>query len=84
MEQVLREPARKGAFLDLVFINREGLMNESVCLGHSDHRVLELQIIGDRRKHASKSSTLDMEEAALGLLKEIVGKPPWESAFDCI
>ena len=86
LAQVLREPTRKGALLDLVFVNREGLMGEVViggCLGHSDHEVVEFQIIGDdRRKTASKTSTLDMGRADFGLLKELVSKVPWESAFE--
>ena len=42
--QVLRELTRKGALLDLLFVNREGLMGKVVtggCLGHSDHKVVE-------------------------------------------
>lgn len=38
--QVLKEPARKGALPDLLFVNSEGLMGMVVvggCLGHSDY-----------------------------------------------
>ena len=85
--QVLREPTRKGALLDLLFVNREGLVGEVViggCLGHSNHAVAEFQIIGNRRKTASKTSTLDMGRADFGLLKELVSKSPWESTFEGI
>ena len=85
--QVLREPTRKGALLDLLFVNREGLMGKVViggCLGHSDHEVVEFQIIGDRRKNASKTSALDKGRADFGLLKKLVSKVPWESAFEGI
>jgi len=54
--QVLREPPRKAALLDL-FVNREVLMGKMViggCLGHSDHEVAEFQMAGDRRKTARK------------------------------
>lgn len=40
MVQVLREPSRKDALLDLLLVNREGIMNEVVIvdsLGHSEH-----------------------------------------------
>ena len=83
--QVLREPTRKGSLLDLLFVNKEGLMGEVViggCLDHSDHEIVEFQIIGDRRKTASKTSTLDMGRADFGLLKELLRQVPWESAFE--
>ena len=83
--QVLRELTRKGALLDLLFVNRKGLVGKVViggCLGHSDHDVVEFQIVGDRRKTSSKTSTLDMGRADFGLLKELVSKVPWESAFE--
>ncbi|XP_052628596.1 uncharacterized protein LOC128134646 [Harpia harpyja] len=53
-------------------------------LGHSDHKVVEFQIIGDRRKTASKTSTLDMGRADFRLLRGLVSKVPWESAFEGI
>ena len=77
----------KGGVLDLLFVNREGLLGEVVIggwLGHSDQEVVKLQIIGDRRKIASKTSTLDMGKADFRLLKELVCKVPWETAFERI
>ncbi|GAB0203247.1 hypothetical protein GRJ2_002790300 [Grus japonensis] len=71
--QVLSELTR--ILLDLLFVNREGLMGKEV---------IEFQIIGDRRKIASKTSTLDMGRADFRLLKELVSKVPWESAFEGI
>lgn len=52
------------------------------CLGHSDHEAIEFKISGDRRKNASKTSTLDMGRAAFRLLREPVNKVPWENAFE--
>ena len=75
--QVLREPRSKGALLDLLFVKREGLLGEEMfggCLGHMGHEVVEFQIIVSRRKTASKTLTLDMGRADLGLLKELVSK----------
>ncbi|KAM9591477.1 uncharacterized protein ACIBXB_006274 [Morphnus guianensis] len=82
--QVLRELTRKGALLDLLFVNREGLMGEVViggCLGHSDHEVVEVQIVGNRRKTANKTLTLDMGRGDFGLLKEDVDKVETFNAF---
>lgn len=71
---MLRELTRKGALLDLdlFFENREGLVGDMVVcgyLGHSDHKLVEFQIIGNRRKTAGKTSTLGMGRAEFGLLR---------------
>lgn len=74
--QVLRDPIRKSVLLDLLFVNRQGLMDEEViggCLGHTDYDVAEFQI-SDGRKTACKNSIFR-------LLKELVMQVPWESAF---
>ena len=42
------------------------------CLGHSDHKVVEFHIIGDRRKTGSETSSLDTGRADFRLLKELV------------
>lgn len=79
MVQVLRELSRKGALLDLLFENRGGLVGDMVVcgyLGHSDHKLVEFQIVGNRRKTAGKTSTLGMGRAEFGLLKELISKAP--------
>ncbi|GAB0207049.1 ubiquitin-associated protein 1 [Grus japonensis] len=85
--QLLKEPTRKGALLDLLLVNREGLVGEVAiggCLGHSDHEVVEFKIFGDRRKTATKTSTLDMGRADFRLLRELVSQIPWETALEGI
>ncbi|GAB0205816.1 hypothetical protein GRJ2_003047200 [Grus japonensis] len=85
--QLLKEPTRKGALLDLLLVNREGLMGEVAIggrLGHSDHEVVEFKIFGDRRKTATKTSTLDMRRADFRLLRELVSQVPWETALEGI
>lgn len=37
--QVVREPTRGGALLDLLVTNREGLVKVRSCLGQSDHEM---------------------------------------------
>ncbi|RMC19574.1 hypothetical protein DUI87_03132 [Hirundo rustica rustica] len=74
MEEVLRELTRKDALLDLLLVNREGLVREveiGNCLGHSNHKAIEFKISVDRRKSASKTSTLDMMRKDFGLLREL-------------
>ena len=77
--QVLREPTRKGALLNLLLEKREGLVGDMAIgshLGHSDHEVVELRFYGDRRKTATKTSALDMGKADFRLLRELVSKVP--------
>lgn len=49
--------------------------------GHSDHEVVEVQIFGDRRKTVTKTSTLNIGRVDFRLLRELVTKNPWDSAF---
>jgi len=72
---------RKGALLDLLLVNREDLT--AGHLGHSDHEVVKLKFFGDRRKTATKISTLDMWRADSRLLRELVRKVPLEIHFEC-
>ncbi|GAB0176455.1 mitochondrial enolase superfamily member 1 [Grus japonensis] len=83
--RLLKEPTRKGALLDLLLMNREGLMGEVAiggCLGHSDHEVVEFKIFGDSRKTDTQISTLDMRRADFRLLRELVSQVPWETALE--
>jgi len=80
--QLLRELTRKAVFLDLLFVNREGLLVICVCLGHRDKEVAEFQILGNKRITASKTLTLSIGRAGFGLLKDLVSKDPWESTFE--
>lgn len=63
--QVLRELSRKGALLDLLLVNKSLMSKTATCayLGHSNHEAAELKIFGDRKKTASRTSTLDTQRA---------------------
>lgn len=77
--QVLREPTRKGALLDLLLENRVCLVRDVAIgghLGHNDHEIVEFEIFGDRRKTATKTSVLDMGRADFRLPGELVSKVP--------
>ena len=53
LAQLVSEPARAGAALGLLFTNREGLVGDVVvgsCLGQSDHKMVELSILGEVTK----------------------------------
>lgn len=64
-DKVLRELIRKGALLDRLLANNKHLLGEvaiGFCLGHCDHESVEFKIFGDRKKTATKSSTLNWVE----------------------
>lgn len=82
--QVLKEPTREGALLDLSLENREGVVAIGGCLSHCNHKADEFKIFGDRRKTATKTSALDMGRADFRLLRKIVSKVPSETAFEGI
>ena len=47
LTQLISEPVRGGASLDLLFTNREGLVGDVVVRGHlglSDHEITELLV----------------------------------------
>lgn len=77
--ELLREPSRKRALLYLFFLETQRVWwanGGHWCLGHRDHKVTEFQIIGDRRKTASKIFSLDTCRADVGLLKSSLGRFP--------
>lgn len=55
---VLREPTRKDALLDLLIVNREGLVDEVAVEGYLhgliDHNVFQFKILGIRGKLSPK------------------------------
>ena len=48
LDKLVSEPTREGAPLDLLFVNREGLVGDVMAgghLGHSDHEMTEFLIL---------------------------------------
>ena len=55
--QLLREPTRGAALLDLLFTDREGLVGDVEvrgCLGRSDHNMVEFSILAGVRRGNAK------------------------------
>jgi len=79
--QLVSEPTRGGASLDLLFTNREGLVGDVViggCLGLSDHEMLEFSVHGEVKRRSSKTTTMDIWRADFGLFRTLVERVPWE------
>ncbi|KAK4806943.1 hypothetical protein QYF61_027310 [Mycteria americana] len=84
LTQLVSEPSREGAPLDLLFTNREGLVSNVMvggCLGQSDHEMRELLIRGEAARGVSKTATLDFRRADFGLFRRLVERVPWEAAL---
>ncbi|KAK4816200.1 hypothetical protein QYF61_012665 [Mycteria americana] len=84
LTQLVSEPTREGALLDLLFTNREGLVSDVMvggCLGQSDHEMIEFLIRGETARGVSKTATLDFRRADFGLFRRLVERVPWEAAL---
>jgi len=83
--QVVEEPTRKGALLDLVLTNKEGLVEDVKVggrLGCSDHEMVESRILRGGSRAISRIKTLDLRRAKFGLFKELLGGIPWARALE--
>ncbi|KAK4815696.1 hypothetical protein QYF61_006679 [Mycteria americana] len=84
LTQLVSEPTREGAPLDLLFMNREGLVSHVMVggrLGQSDHEMIEFLIRGEAARGVSKTATLDFRRADFGLFRRLVERVPWEAAL---
>ncbi|CAM4557941.1 unnamed protein product [Lepidochelys kempii] len=80
LAQVLEEPTRGGAFLDLLLTNRVELVGEAKVdgnLGGSDHGLVEFRILTQGRKVSSRIRTLDFRKADFDSLRERMARIPW-------
>ncbi|GAB0190272.1 hypothetical protein GRJ2_001492500 [Grus japonensis] len=83
--QVTEEPMRRGAMLELVLTNKEGLVGNvklKGSLGCSDHEMVEFKILRTARRMHSKLTTLDFRRADFGLFGDLLGRIPWDKALE--
>ncbi|RMC09666.1 hypothetical protein DUI87_13452 [Hirundo rustica rustica] len=84
LSQMVGEPTRGETMLDLLFVNRDGLVGDVVvggCLGQSDHEIIEFSIFGEVRRNTSKTLALDFRRADFGLFRRLIQSIPWETAL---
>ncbi|PKU48935.1 adaptin ear-binding coat-associated protein 1 [Limosa lapponica baueri] len=84
LTQLVREPTREGALLDLLFVNREGLVGDVMvggCLGYSDHEMIEFLILREARRGVSRTAIMCFRSADFGLFKSLLDRVPWEAAL---
>ena len=83
--EVVEEPTRKGALLDLVLTNKEGLVEDVKVggrLGCSDHEMVEFRILRGGSRAIIRIKTLELRRANFALFKELLGGIPWARALD--
>ncbi|GAB0199646.1 hypothetical protein GRJ2_002430000 [Grus japonensis] len=83
--QVTEEPTRRGAVLDLILTNKEGLVRDvklKDSLGCSDHEMVEFRILRAARRAHSKLTTLDFSRANFGLFRDLLGRLPWDKILE--
>ena len=83
--KVVEEPTRRDASLNLVLMNKEGLVEHVKVgdrLGCSDHEMVEFAILRGGRKAISMIKTSDLRRANFGLFKELLGGIPWVRALE--
>jgi len=79
--QLVSEPTRGGASLDLWFTNREGLVGDVVvrgCLGLSAHEMIEFLFQGHVKRRAIKTTTVDFQREDFDLLRTLAERVPQE------
>ena len=79
--QLVSEPTREGALLDLVFVNREGLVDDVAVggrLGHSDHEIIQCSILREARRGGSRTDILDFPRADFVLFRHLLDRIPWK------
>ncbi|PKU38713.1 hypothetical protein llap_10978 [Limosa lapponica baueri] len=82
--QLVSEPTRESALLDLILVNRDEPVGEVKVggrLGQSDHEMIEFSILGETRRRVTKTATLDFRRANFNLYRRLPDKIPWEDAL---
>jgi len=63
LTQLIREPDRGSALLELLFTNRGGLVGDvevRTCPGQSDHEMVEFSILGEYRRQGQQKCCLGL------------------------
>lgn len=77
--QLVSKPPRDSVPLDILLVNREGLMGNVKVGGHlvhSDNKLVEFVILGKVRRGISRTATLGFQRADFGLLRRLTRGVP--------
>ncbi|GAB0204739.1 hypothetical protein GRJ2_002939500 [Grus japonensis] len=78
LTQLVTEPARASAPLDLLLANRGLVGDVMVGSHHSGYEVIEFLILGEVRSGVSRTATLDFRRAEFGPFRSLINRVPWE------
>jgi len=76
---------RRGAMLDLVLTNKEGMVGNvklQGCLDCGDHEMVKFKILRAARRAHSKLTALDFRRAGFGLFRDLLSRVPWDKALE--
>ena len=62
LTELVKEPMRGSEILDLLFVNKEGLLGDVMVGGHlgsNDHKMVHFFILVESRRGVSRTATLD-------------------------
>ena len=83
--QVVEQPTRRGALLDLVLMNKDGLVEDvkvGGSLSSSDHEMVNFRTLCGGSRAISRIKTLDFRRANFGRFKDLLGGIPWVRALE--
>ena len=83
--QMVDVSPRRGALLDLILTNKEGLaeaVKVEVSFSCSEHEMVEFRISCSRNRIPSRITTLDFSRANFDLFKHLLGEIPWDKVLE--
>jgi len=83
--QVIKESTRRGAMLNLVLTNKEGLVGNvklKSSLGCSDHETVEFKILRVAGSVHRKLTVLYFRRADFGVFRDPLARQPWNKALE--
>lgn len=86
LTQLVKEPTRESKILDLLFVNREGLLGDVNVGGHlvlSDHEMLDFSIFVEQRG-VSRTATLGFRRADFNLFRTMVEGVHWGVVLESV
>ena len=87
LTQLVKEPTRGSKILDLLFVNREGLVGDVKVgghLGNSNLKVLDFSILVEPWRGVSRTATLHFQRADFNLFRTMVERVPWEVVLESV
>ena len=82
---MVKEPTRGSKILDLLFVNRKGLVGDIKVggfLGQSHHEMIDVLILAEPQRGVSRTATLNLQRADFVLFQSMVERVPSEVVLE--